>query len=303
VKDPFKADALSGKRILVSGGGSGLGREIARGFSEHGATVYICGRRESVLAEAAAEIGGQTGGQVIAVGCNLRDPESVEQMVARIWEDGPLTGLINNAAANFIAPTKELSPRGYEAIRSTVMDGNFYATLAVGKRWIDGKVRGSIVSNLVTWIWTGSAYVVPSAMAKTALHAMTMSLAVEWGPYGIRLNAVAPGPFPTEGAWEKLNPIPEATTGATDPKTIPLRRFGQMHELQNLMTFLMSDGCDYLTGQTIAIDGAQHLAGPGTFAGLSDLTDEQWAKAKDAIKTSSERDKKQRSVTEKKTEK
>jgi enoyl-[acyl-carrier-protein] reductase (NADH) len=136
-------------------------------------------------------------------------------------------------------------------------------------------------------------------MAKTALHAMTMSLAVEWGPYGIRLNAVAPGPFPTEGAWEKLNPIPEATTGATDPKTIPLRRFGQMHELQNLMTFLMSDGCDYLTGQTIAIDGAQHLAGPGTFAGLSDLTDEQWAKAKEAIKTSSDRDKKQRSVSEK----
>ena len=299
MNDPFKADALAGKRILVSGGGSGLGREISRGFSAHGATVYICGRREALLAEAAEEIGKETGGQVIPVGCNLRDPESVEAMVARIWEDGPLTGLINNAAANFIAPTKELSPRGYEAIRSTVMDGNFYATLAVGKRWIDGKVRGSIVSNLVTWIWTGSAYVVPSAMAKTALHAMTMSLAVEWGPYGIRLNAVAPGPFPTEGAWEKLNPIPEATTGATDPKTIPLRRFGQMHELQNLMTFLMSDGCDYLTGQTIAIDGAQHLAGPGTFAGLSDLTDEQWARAKDSIKASSDREKKKRSVGDK----
>ncbi len=299
MKDPFKADALAGKRILVSGGGSGLGREIARGFSEHGATVYICGRREALLTEAASEISGQTGGKVIGLGCNLRDPESVDAMVARIWEDGPLTGLINNAAANFIAPTKDLSPRGYEAIRSTVMDGNFYATLAVGKRWIDGKVRGSIVSNLVTWVWTGSAYVVPSAMAKTALHAMTMSLAVEWGPYGIRLNAVAPGPFPTEGAWEKLNPIPGVTVGATDPKTIPLRRFGQMHELQNLMTFLMSDGCDYLTGQTIAIDGAQHLAGPNTFAGLSELSDEQWGEAKDAIKAGSEREKAERTVPEK----
>ncbi len=302
MNDPFKADALAGKSILVSGGGSGLGREITRGFAAHGARVYICGRRENLLAEAAAEIeaeSGGAGGKVIPIGCNLRDPESVEAMVARIWDDGPLTGLINNAAANFISPTKDLSPRGYEAIRSTVMDGNFYATLAVGKRWIDGKHRGSIVSNLVTWVWTGSAYVVPSAMAKTALHAMTMSLAVEWGPYGIRCNAVAPGPFPTEGAWEKLNPLPGVTVGATSPDTIPLRRFGQMHELQNLMTFLMSDGCDYLTGQTIAIDGAQHLAGPNTFAGLSELTDEQWAQARETIKTTSDREKAKRTVTEK----
>jgi NAD(P)-dependent dehydrogenase (short-subunit alcohol dehydrogenase family) len=293
---PFRADVLAGKRILVSGGGSGLGREIARGFAAHGATVYICGRRESVLDEAVADITGETGATVIPVGCNLRDPGSVEVMVERIWQDGPLTGLVNNAAANFIAPTKDLSPRGYEAIRSTVMDGNFYATLAVGKRWIAGGQRGSIVSNLVTWVWTGSAFVVPSAMAKTALHAMTMSLAVEWGPYGIRLNAVAPGPFPTEGAWEKLNPIPEASVGATQSDQIPLRRFGQMHELRNLMTFLMADGCDFLTGQTIGIDGAHHLAAPSTFAGLSALTDEQWQHARERIKAASDRDKQQRSV-------
>ena len=187
-----------------------------------------------------------------------------------IWSDGPLTGLVNNAAANFIAPTKDLSPRGFRAITSTVMDGSFHVTLAAGKRWIAGGLKGSVVSNLVTWVWTGSAFVVPSAMAKTALHAMTMSLAVEWGRYGIRLNATAPGPFPTEGAWEKLNPIPDATSSATQlGHGAAAAATAQMQELQNLIIFLLSDGCDYLTGQTIAIDGGQHLAGPGTFADLT----------------------------------
>ena len=296
MKDPFKADALAGKRILVSGGGTGLGREIAAGFSAHGAVVYICGRREPLLEETAAAITAQTGGKVIPIGCNIRDAAAVDAMVERIWQDGPLTGLINNAAANFISPTKDLSPHGYEAIRSTVMDGNFYATLSVGKRWIEGELPGSIVSNLVTWVWTGSAYTVPSAMSKAALHAMTMSLAVEWGPYGIRLNAVAPGSFPTKGASERLNPIPEAAIGATQSESVPMRRFGQMHELQNIMTFLQADGCEYLTGQTIAIDGGHHLAAPSTFAGLASLTDEQWAHAREVIKATSERETKQRTV-------
>ena len=296
MNNPFRNDALVGKRILVSGGGSGLGKEIARGLAAHGATVYICGRREGVLVEAASEIIANTGAKVVPLACNLRDPESISSMADKIWQDGPLTGLINNAAANFIAPTKDLSPRGYEAIRSTVMDGNFFATLEVGKRWIAGGNKGSIVSNLVTWVWTGSAFVVPSAMAKTALHAMTMSLAVEWGGYGIRLNAVAPGPFPTDGAWEKLNPIPEASVGATQSDDVPLRRFGQMHELQNLMVFLQADGCDYITGQTIGIDGGHHLAAPSTFAGLVNLTDEQWGRAKAATKASAEREKAQRTV-------
>ena len=291
---PFRHDALRAKRILVSGGGSGLGREIARGFAQHGATIFICGRREGLLQETAREISEEYGAEVVALACDLRSPESIAAMLDEIWRTGPLTGVVNNAAANFIAPTKSLSTRGYDAIRSTVMDGNFYVTLDVGKRWIEQGLRGSIVSNLVTWVWTGSAYVVPSAMAKTALHAMTMSLAVEWGPHGIRLNAVAPGPFPTEGAWEKLNPIPEASVGATQSDQIPLRRFGQMHELQNLMTFLMSDGCDFITGQTIGIDGGHHLAAPSTFAGLSALTDEQWARAREAIKASSEQEKRQR---------
>jgi NAD(P)-dependent dehydrogenase (short-subunit alcohol dehydrogenase family) len=296
VMSPFRDDALQGKRILVSGGGTGLGREIAEGFASHGAAVYICGRRESVLSTTAAEIREKTGAKVTSIGCNIRDPASIVAMMDSIWKDGPLTGLVNNAAANFIAPTKSLSPRAYEAIRSTVMDGNFYVTLEVGKRWIAGGHRGSIVSNLVTWVWTGSAFVVPSAMAKTALHAMTMSLAVEWGPSGIRLNAVAPGPFPTEGAWEKLNPIPEASVGATQSDQIPLRRFGQMHELRNLMVFLMADGCDFITGQTIGIDGGHHLAAPSTFAGLASLTDEQWDHAKRTIKEASARDKADRTV-------
>lgn len=293
----FRQDILAGKRILITGGGSGLGAEIARGFCDHGAIVYICGRREAVLQETAAKANAAaTAGKIVPIVCDLRDPQSIDAMLAAIWADGPLTGLVNNAAANFVAPTKSLSPRGYEAVRSTVMDGSFYVTLAIGKRWIAEGLCGSIVSNLVTWVWTGSPFVVPAAMAKTAIHAMTMSLAVEWGPYGIRLNAVAPGPFPTEGAWEKLNPIPETSAGATQADQVPMRRFGRMDELRNLMIFLMSDACDYLTGQTIAIDGGHHLAAPSTFAGLAALTDAQWTAARERIRAASERDKQQRTV-------
>jgi NAD(P)-dependent dehydrogenase (short-subunit alcohol dehydrogenase family) len=288
--DIFKADVLAGKSILVTGGGSGLGKEISKALVAKGAVVHICGRRAEVLAEAAAEIGGSIHSHV----CDIRDADSIESMIAAIWAVGPLTGLINNAAANFISPTKDLSPRGFRAVTSTVMDGSFFVTLAVGKRWIAQGIRGSVVSNLVTWVWSGSAFVVPSAMAKTALHAMTMSLAVEWGPYGIRLNATAPGPFPTESAWEKLNPIPDAKSSATSDETVPLRRYGQMPELQNLIIFLLSDGCDYLTGQTIAIDGGQHLAGPGTFADLSAMSDGQWQSAREAIQNSTARDKAKR---------
>ena len=271
--DPFRSDVLAAKRILVTGGGSGLGAEVT-----------------------AQALRAETGGNVVGYGCDIRNAASVDALIDRIWADGPLTGLINNAAANFIAPTKDLSPRGYEAIRSTVMDGAFFATLACGKRWIKEGLPGSVVSQLVTWVWTGSPFVVPSAMAKTAVHAMTMSLAAEWGRYGIRLNATAPGPFPTEGAWEKLNPIPEASTGATQSDQVPMRRFGHVHELQNLIIFLMSDACDYLTGQTIAIDGGHHLVAPSTFADLSKLTDEQWALARRAIRAASERDKAQRTI-------
>jgi NAD(P)-dependent dehydrogenase (short-subunit alcohol dehydrogenase family) len=289
--DIFRPDVLAGKSILVTGGGSGLGLEISKALRAKGATVHICGRRANVLEAAAAQIAAGRVGKVHWHICDIRDADQVDAMVAAMWEVGPVTSLVNNAAANFIAPTKGLSPRGFRAITSTVMDGSFHVTLALGKRWIDEGIKGSVVSNLVTWVWTGSAFVVPSAMAKTALHAMTMSLAVEWGPYGIRLNATAPGPFPTESAWEKLNPIPDAKSSATSNETVPLRRYGAMTELQNLIIFLLSDGCDYLTGQTIAIDGGQHLAGPATFADLTGLTDAQWRAAREAIEQSTQRDK------------
>jgi NAD(P)-dependent dehydrogenase (short-subunit alcohol dehydrogenase family) len=295
--DVFRDDALDGKSILVTGGGGGLGKEIGKALVAKGAKVHICGRRPEILREAAAEI--STNGRVAASYhvCDVREADQIEAMMNRIWGEAPLTGLVNNAAANFIAPTKDLSPRGFRAVTSTVMDGSFYATLAAGKRWISGGLRGSVVSNLVTWVWTGSAFVVPSAMAKTALHAMTMSLAVEWGRYGIRLNATAPGPFPTESAWEKLNPIPDARSSATSADAVPLGRFGRMQELQNLIVFLLSDACEYLTGQTIAIDGGQHLAGPSTFADLGSLTDEQWRVAREAIQRSTQRDKAQRAAS------
>jgi NAD(P)-dependent dehydrogenase (short-subunit alcohol dehydrogenase family) len=286
----FRPDVLGGKSILITGGGSGLGREIAMAMSAAGATVHICGRRAAVLEATAADIGPNAHWHV----CDIREPDQVDAMMDAIWQRGPLTGLVNNAAANFIAPTKELSPRGFRAVTSTVLDGSFHVTLAAGKRWIADGIAGSVVSNLVTWVWTGSAFVVPSAMAKTALHAMTMSLAVEWGKYGIRLNATAPGPFPTEGAWEKLSPIPDARSSATSADTVPLGRFGEMAELQNLIVFLLSDGCRYLTGQTIAIDGGQHLAGPNTFADLTGMTDQQWTTAREAIRAASDRDKAQR---------
>jgi len=294
--DIFRDDALLDKSILVTGGGSGLGKEISKALAAKGAKVHICGRRPRVLEQAVAEISRAGGKPASYHVCDIRDADSVETMMEAIWAEGPLTGLVNNAAANFIAPTKDLSPRGFRAVTSTVMDGSFYVTLAAGKRWIAGGDKGSVVSNLVTWVWTGSAFVVPSAMAKTALHAMTMSLAVEWGKYGIRLNATAPGPFPTESAWEKLSPIPDARSSATRADSVPLGRYGTMPELQNLIVFLLSDGCDYLTGQTIAIDGGQHLAGPSTFADLGVLTDEQWRVAREAIRRASQRDKAQRAT-------
>ena len=289
--DIFRDDALKGKSVLVTGGGGGLGKEIGKALAAKGAKVHICGRRPQALEEAAAEISAQGPLAASPHVCDVREADQVEAMMDRIWTDGPLTGLVNNAAAIFIAPTKDLSPRGFRAVTSTVMDGSFHVTLSAGKRWISGGLKGSVVSNLVTWVWTGSAFVVPSAMAKTALHAMTMSLAVEWGRYGIRLNATAPGPFPTEGAWERLNPIPDAKSSATSPDSVPLGRYGQIQELQNLIVFLLSDACDYLTGQTIAIDGGQHLAGPSTFADLTALTDEQWRAAREAIQRSTQKDK------------
>lgn len=294
----FRPDVLAGKRILITGGGTGLGKELARFFLAHGASVHICGRREGVLQQAVAELqpASQHGGSIERHICDVREAEQIEAMVERIWQGGPLTGLINNAAANFISPSVDISPRGFAAVRSTVMDGALFATLACGRRWIAQGLPGSVVSMLVTWVWTGSAYVLPSVMAKTAVHAMTMSLAVEWGRHNVRVNAVAPGPFPTESAWEKLAPIPKANVGAASADEVPMQRFGRMSELCNLLTFLQADGCEYLTGQNIAIDGGHHLAAPSTFAALGKLTQEDWVEAKAVVRGRAEHEKAQRSA-------
>ena len=293
----FDPKVLDGKRILITGGGTGLGRGVAARLVAHGAEVHLWGRREAVLAEAAAEISAGHPGTVHYQTVNVRDFDLVTAAVDQIWDKhGPLTGVLNNAAANFIAPTVSLSPRAFEAVTSTVMTGSFNTTLAVGRRWIAESLRGSVLSNLTTWVWSGSAFVVPSAMAKAAVHAMTMSLAVEWGRYGIRLNALAPGPIPTDYAWEMLNPTDKSSVGATQSEQIPLGRPGTIDELANLTIFAFSDACDYLTGETIAMDGAQRLAGPNTFAGLSAMSDEDWAQARERSRAASAAAKSARSV-------
>jgi NAD(P)-dependent dehydrogenase (short-subunit alcohol dehydrogenase family) len=292
---PYAPDLLAGKRILITGGGTGLGRGVARHLVEHGAQVHIWGRRPAVLAEAAQEASASRPGSVHHQTVDVRDGDRVDETMGELWaEHGPLTGVVNNAAANFIAPTESLSPRAFDAVASTVMKGSFHTTHAAGRRWIADGLPGSVVSTLTTWVWTGSAFVVPSAMAKAAVHAMTMSLAVEWARYGIRLNAVAPGPIPTEYAWEMLNPTDKSAVGATQADQIPMGRMGTIAELANLTMFLLSDACDYLTGQTIAMDGGQMLAGPGTFAGLTALTTEDWQAVRDSSKAATATSKAQR---------
>lgn len=294
----YNPNALAGKRILVTGGGTGLGKGMAQHLALHGAQLHLWGRRLEVLQAAADEINqacGEIRAHVQAV--DIRDPGRVDAAVEEIFQQyGPLTGLINNAAANFIAQTKDLSPRAFEAITSTVMNGAFFTTQACGRRWIERGLKGSIVSTLVTWIWTGSAFVTPSAMAKAAVNAMTMSLAVEWARYGIRINAVAPGPFPTDYAWKMLNPTAESSVGATQADQVPMGRFGEVEELANLILLLLSDGCDYITGETICIDGGHHLAAPSTFAGMTRLSEQEWDDIRTASQNASKASKAGRSV-------
>jgi NAD(P)-dependent dehydrogenase (short-subunit alcohol dehydrogenase family) len=292
----FQPGLLKGKRILVTGGGTGLGKGIAARYLELGAELWLAGRRASVLDSAAEELKGAFGGEVKTHPVDIRDAQAVDAMVQRIWDEaGPLTGLVNNAAGNFISPTKDLSPNGFNAIANTVFHGTFYVTHAVGKRWIAGGHKGSVVSILVTWVHTGSPYVVPSAMSKAGLHVMTKSLAVEWGRYGIRLNAIAPGPFPTEGAAKRLRP----GGGFEDSSKLnPMRRIGRMEELQNLATFLMADGCEWLTGETVAIDGAGYLAtgAGGYFTQLDSLTDADWERMRALIRAQNDKDRAGRST-------
>ena len=291
----FKEGLLKGKRILVTGGGTGLGKEMATHYASLGADIVICGRRLNVLEETADEIKSNHNVDVLAQSLDIRSPQDVDEFIDQIFATKPLDGLVNNAAGNFISPTKMLSPRGFDAIANIVFHGTFYVTHSVGRRWIEAGLKGNIISILATWVWTGSPYVVPSAMSKSAINAMTKSLAVEWGPYNIRVNAIAPGPFPTEGAWARLSPKGDLDNDSSY-SAIPLGRVGEMSELQNLASFLMADGCDYLTGQTIAIDGAQYITGGGTFSGLSKLKDSDWEEIKSMIKSTNEKDKANRNT-------
>ncbi len=284
----FEKGLFEGQRILVTGGGTGLGKAMASRFLCLGAEIFICGRRKTVCADTAAELMQRHGGTVTAFGVDIRDANAVDAMVEEIFASGPLTGLVNNAAGNFIARSEDLSPRGFDAIANTVMHGTFYVTHAVGRRWIAGGHRGAILSILTTWIWNGGPFTVPSAMSKAAVHAMTMSLASEWGRHGIRLNAIAPGEIPTEGMNKRLTPA--SAPGDHTAKINPMGRVGTIEELQNLAVFLMSDGCDWLTGQTIAMDGAQALATGGNFFDLRKWNDEDWRRARDSIKAQDAKD-------------
>lgn len=292
----FRDGLLSGQRILVTGGGSGLGRVMAEAFLILGADVYICGRRGQLLDEAAGDMMAAHGGSVKGVACDIRDPDAIEAMIDGIWADGgALTGLVNNAAGNFVSRTEDLSIRGFDAVSNIVFRGTFAVTLACGKRWIEAGVPASVLSILATWVWNGSAFTVPSAMSKAGVNVMSQSLAVEWGDRGIRLNCIAPGTFPTEGMSARLRPT-DGDQAFRDVSDYPMGRVGRMPELANLAAFLMSRQAEYLTGQTIAIDGARYLATGGNFASLRSWSDDQWEESRSNIRATNERDRAQRTA-------
>jgi NAD(P)-dependent dehydrogenase (short-subunit alcohol dehydrogenase family) len=280
----FAADLLAGHKILVTGGGTGLGKSMTQAFMALGAETVIWGRRGGVLDEAAAEMRAATGGRCTPMAVDIRNGGAIDDAMTQIFAGAPLTGLVNNAAGNFISPTKDLSPNAFNAIASIVAAGTFNTTVAAGRRWIDGGHKGSIVSIVATWVWSGGPFTVPSAMSKAGVAAMTQSLAVEWGRYGIRTNAIAPGPFPSKGMSDRLMPASlAAKTGGMGAERIPLGRWGELSELDNLAVFLMSGGCDYINGAVIPIDGGQWLVSGGNFANLTALDDGDWAGIKAAI--------------------
>jgi NAD(P)-dependent dehydrogenase (short-subunit alcohol dehydrogenase family) len=275
----FTPDLLQHKRILITGGGTGLGKGMAERFLELGAVVYICGRREEVLQQTAAELAKATKGTVHALPCDVRNLEAVERMIDSVWANGPLDVLVNNAAGNFIARTEELSPRAFESVIGIVLMGTLHCTLACGRRWLKSAHRGTVLNISATYAPVGSAYVVPSAISKAGVEALTRSLAVEWGDRGIRMNAIAPGPIPTEGAFSRVLPRPELETLARDRN--PLHRFGTVEELANLAAFLVSDGSGYINGEVVRMDGGEFLQGAGEFSDLGRmLKKEDWESLK-----------------------
>ncbi|OME95200.1 MULTISPECIES: SDR family oxidoreductase [Paenibacillus] len=271
---PFTDDLLQNKVVLITGGATGLGRAMGEKFAQLGAKLAICGRREEVLQQTAEELR-QQGCEVWYKSCDVRDPAQISALVEAAEQHyGGIDVLVNNAAGNFISPTERLSPRAVDAVLNIVLHGTFYATLEVGKRWIEQGTSGTMLNIVTTYASTGSGYVVPSAAAKAGVLALTRSLAVEWAPYGIRQVAIAPGPFPTEGAWSRLSPTPELEQKMID--RIPLRRVGDAEELANLAAYLISDYAGYINGDVITIDGGEWLRGAGQFNDLAEVTHEQW---------------------------
>jgi NAD(P)-dependent dehydrogenase (short-subunit alcohol dehydrogenase family) len=282
----FRTDLLHSKRILITGGGTGLGKAMAHRFLQLGATVYICGRREEVLEQTAAELSAATHGSIHALPCDVRNLEAVEAMIDTIWKAAPLDVLVNNAAGNFIARTEELSPRAFESVIGIVLMGTLHATMACGRRWLKAARPGIVLSISATYAPVGSAYVVPSAVSKAGVEALTRSLAVEWGDRGIRMNAIAPGPIPTQGAFSRVLPRPDLETLALDRN--PMHRFGTTEELANLAAFLISDGSAYINGEVIRMDGGEFLQGAGEFSNLGRaLTNEDWESLKPRKRSSS----------------
>lgn len=272
----LKADSLKNKTIVITGGGTGLGRSIGKYCLELGANLVITSRKKEVIEKTAAELMQETGGQVLAVPADVRKYEEIENVLKEAEKRfGQIHAVLNNAAGNFISPTERLSHRAFDIIVDIVLKGTYYTTLAVGKNWISKKQPGIFLNIVTTYAWTGSGYVVPSACSKAGVLALTRSLAVEWAKYNIRSNAIAPGPFPTEGAWSRL--LPGDLVKKFDPaERVPLKRVGEHQELANLAAYLLSDYSAYVNGEVITIDGGEWLRSGGEFSHLEEIPNEMW---------------------------
>jgi len=287
VQGALREDALKGKTIVVTGGGTGLGKAMSSYFSLLGANVVITSRKLDVLEKTAVEIENITGNPVLSVVCDVRDIESVEGLYSQsVNRFGSVDILVNNAAGNFISPTERLSANAFSTIIDIVLKGTANCTLTFGKKWIERKQRANVLNIITTYAFTGSGYVVPSAVAKGGVLTMTRSLAVEWGKYGIRHNAIAPGPFPTKGAWDRL--LPGELVEKFDFKNrVPLKRVGDHQELANLAAFLVSDFAEYINGEVVTIDGGEWLQGAGQMNGMEAIPAEMWDAIENTIRNNS----------------
>ncbi len=285
----LREGALKDRTIVVTGGGTGLGRSMGKYFLQLGANLVIASRRMPVLEQTAKELEAETGGKVLPIACDARNYLEVENVLKEaVGTFGKVDALLNNAAGNFISPTERLSAKAFDVIVDIVLRGSYNFTLAFGKDWIEKKQKGTILNIVTTYAWTGSGYVVPSACAKAGVLALTRSLAVEWAKYGIRSNAIAPGPFPTEGAWQRLFPaeaLPKELAEKMNPvNRIPLKRVGEHQELANLAAYLISDYSSYVNGEVVTIDGGEWLYGAGEFSMLDQVPPPVWAEIEKAVR-------------------